>query len=228
MTVKKEVSGDSGAKTTSFDILVGTRDRNVTMAFEDGGSHTFLPLAGTKNFGIAEQPIEEDGWSTAISCVSDERKEPFGSRGSSLVIEEIGAGEDIVCTVINTYEEGETPTSQPTSRPMPTETGTPCFDYTAENEVGECVKPEPPQDEAAADDVVVLGVQIEATTTTVEAVTADTLPFTGDGSSQLVFTGLLTLFVGALLLGGSAFRPSFVRGGRHERPSATFSRWINR
>ncbi len=224
VTVIKDVRGVEGAKTTEFDIVVGTRARYATIELEDGESHEFLPLAGTEDFGIAEQMIEEDGWTTAISCVSDMREGTFGARGASFVIDEIGEGEDITCTVINTYDDGDDGPSSPrptTATTQPTLV-TPCFDGTAENELGECVAPEPPEAE-----IEVLGVQIEATTTTVEAVTMDTLPFTGDSSNRFVIVGLLSLIAGALMLGGSVVELSWIRGGRHESSSRSIQRWVN-
>jgi hypothetical protein len=220
VTVIKDVRGDSGARTTEFDILVGTRARNALITLEDGESHEFLPVAGTKDFGIAEQTIEERGWTTAISCVSDMREGTFGARGASLVIDEIGEGEDIVCTVINTFDApGGGSSSPPITQAL---VETPCFDGTAENELGECVAPEPPEAE-----VEVLGVQIEATTTTVEAVATDTLPFTGDDANGLLLGGLLVLFAGMALLGASFFEPALVKSGRHEATRRTIQRWSN-
>lgn len=225
VTVIKDVRGDSGATTTEFDILVGTRARNAMITLEDGESHEFLPLAGTKDFGIAEQTIEERGWTTAISCESDQREGVFGARGPSLVIDEIGEGEDITCTVINTYDDGGTTPTQPQSNPPSNPpqvqvVETPCFDGTAEDETGACVAPEPPQ-------ATVLGIQIESTTTTVEAVATDTLPFTGDDANRVVVGGLLALIAGAALLGASFFEPALVRSGRHEVPRNPIRRWSN-
>jgi hypothetical protein len=223
VTVIKDVRGDEGATETAFEMVVGTRARHVTIELEDGESQTFYPLAGTEDFGIAEQAIGEDGWTTAISCVSDVRDGAFGARGSSVVIDEIGEGEDITCTVINTFDDGGNSPGQPSSTPVQVQvTETPCFDGTAENEAGRCVPPEPP-----TEDVVVLGVQIEATTTTVDAVTTGTLPFTGDDSNTLVIAGWLALAAGALMLGGTFLDPSLIRTGRHQGSSRLLRRWEN-
>lgn len=132
----------------------------------------------------------------------------------------IGEGEDITCTVINTYDRGGTRVTRGTTPVTVAELETPCYDGTAENELGECVAPEP-------QDVEVLGIQIEATTTTVDAVTTDTLPFTGDAVNGLVMTALLVLFGGALVLGGSFFESALIRGGRHESSQRLARGWRN-
>ena len=75
--------------------------------------------------------------------------------------------------------------------------------------------------------VEVLGIQIEATTTTVDAVTTDTLPFTGDPSHGLVIAGLMVLIAGALILVGSHGALASIMGGRHETPRKSIGRWEN-
>lgn len=220
VTVIKDVTGDRSSVTEfDFTIQVGERTGNFTL--EDDESQTFYPAAGS-TVTITEIEDLNSNWTTSISCESDEGEGPFGARGSSIVIDDLGEGEDIVCTVLNTYDDGEggqPTTSNPTTQVEATELVT-CFDGTAEDETGACVKPEAPEP-------TVLGIQIEPTTTTVDAVTTGTLPFTGDDTNGLVVWGLLVLVAGALILGGSVLEPALVRSGRHEASPKPIRRWMN-
>lgn len=115
LTVVKHVGVVSGdPSTTEFDVSV-TGQADVTLGDGDETSFTYdLGAAESVEVTIREHATAESGWSAAISCDD-------GESGDALVAVLLTDGDEVICTITNTFEGGATPpTSPPPTSTQPT------------------------------------------------------------------------------------------------------------